>query len=295
MKVKDGIIILEDGAAVRYVPTKKQGGVLKPVGIVMHYTAGYTTAGDVDTLAKSDRKASAHLVVGRDGELVQIVPFDRVAWHAGPSKYKDMSSLNNYAIGIEISNCGWLRKTPTGKYQDEYGNTMTPDGEFVTGHRRLHSSPDGWLHQKHPRLGSAEVAWEPYYPAQLTTLDAVVKALCGAYDIKWIVSHEEIDTRGWKTDPGPAFPMQRYQTILKDHYYFPDLPLVPSKPLVFDDTEQVVKPVVAVPVTRDADGKATTPTIILEGGGGGGGGEPSEPPAKKVSPVQAWWQRWFGR
>jgi N-acetylmuramoyl-L-alanine amidase len=28
------------------------------------------------------------------------------------------------------------------------------------------------------------------------------------YPIIDIVSHEEIDTRGWKTDPGPAFPMK---------------------------------------------------------------------------------------
>lgn len=270
MKVKDGIIILEDGAAVRYVPTKKQGGALKPAGIVMHYTTGYTTAGDVDTLAKSDRKVSAHLVVGRDGELVQIVPFDRVAWHAGPSKYKDMSSLNNYAIGIEISNCGWLRKTPTGKYQDEYGNTMTPDGEFVSGKRRLHSSPDGWLHQTHPRVGSQMLAWEPYYPEQLKTLDAVVKALCAKYDIKWIVSHEEIDTRGWKTDPGPAFPMQRYQDMLKGAYVFPDKPAAPTKPAVFDDSELAVKP---------GPGISDEPKVTVV----------------PVSPSKSWWQRWFGR
>lgn len=45
---------------------------------------------------------SSHLLVRRDGELVQFVPFHRRAWHAGQSEYKDRSRCNDFSIGIEL-------------------------------------------------------------------------------------------------------------------------------------------------------------------------------------------------
>lgn len=245
MQVKNGRLILSDGAAARYVPTKKKGGRLNPVGIVMHYTAGYTTEGDVATLATSDRKASAHVVVGRDGEIVQIVPFDEEAWHAGPSLYHPYTLLNRYTIGIEISNIGYLKRIENHTYTDSYGNDIDGDGQFIGKNRKLKSAPKGWLHERHPRLGSGMYAWEPYYPAQLDAVGQLFDALITAYpDIEFVVSHEEIDTRKWKTDPGPAFPMKLFKHRLEQRgkgYVFPDKPAMPTKPAVFDDTE-LVKP-----------------------------------------------------
>lgn len=45
---------------------------------------------------------SAHLLVRRDGELVQFVPFTERAWHAGDSCFRRRSRCNDYSIGIEI-------------------------------------------------------------------------------------------------------------------------------------------------------------------------------------------------
>jgi AmpD protein len=47
-------------------------------------------------------RVSSHLLVRRDGELVQYVPFTRRAWHAGPSCYRGRERCNDYAIGIEL-------------------------------------------------------------------------------------------------------------------------------------------------------------------------------------------------
>lgn len=47
-------------------------------------------------------RVSAHLLVRRDGSLVQFVPFDRRAWHAGRSAWRGRSGCNDFAIGIEI-------------------------------------------------------------------------------------------------------------------------------------------------------------------------------------------------
>ena len=47
-------------------------------------------------------KVSAHLLIRRDGEIVQYVPFDKRAWHAGPSEYQGRSRCNDFSIGIEL-------------------------------------------------------------------------------------------------------------------------------------------------------------------------------------------------
>src|SRR4030095_8258397 len=47
-------------------------------------------------------RVSAHLLVRRDGEIVQFVPFHRRAWHAGTSQYEGRSACNDFSIGIEI-------------------------------------------------------------------------------------------------------------------------------------------------------------------------------------------------
>jgi N-acetyl-anhydromuramoyl-L-alanine amidase len=47
-------------------------------------------------------KVSAHLLIKRDGELVQYVAFDKRAWHAGQSVYEGRERCNDFSIGIEL-------------------------------------------------------------------------------------------------------------------------------------------------------------------------------------------------
>jgi AmpD protein len=47
-------------------------------------------------------RVSAHLLIRRDGSLVQYVPFDRMAWHAGRSSYHGREACNDFSIGIEL-------------------------------------------------------------------------------------------------------------------------------------------------------------------------------------------------
>jgi len=56
---------------------------------------------------------SAHLVIKRGGEIVQYVPFDRRAWHAGQSVYAGRERCNDFSIGIE------LEGTEQSDYTDE--------------------------------------------------------------------------------------------------------------------------------------------------------------------------------
>ena len=47
-------------------------------------------------------QVSAHILIRRDGSLVQFVPFTRRAWHAGQSGFRGVPACNDYSIGIEI-------------------------------------------------------------------------------------------------------------------------------------------------------------------------------------------------
>ena len=47
-------------------------------------------------------KVSAHVLIKRNGEIIQFVPFNKRAWHAGVSSYKGKNNCNDFSIGIEL-------------------------------------------------------------------------------------------------------------------------------------------------------------------------------------------------
>jgi AmpD protein len=47
-------------------------------------------------------RVSSHLLIRRDGELIQYVPLNRRAWHAGESAYCGRERCNDFSIGIEL-------------------------------------------------------------------------------------------------------------------------------------------------------------------------------------------------
>lgn len=59
-----------------------------------------------------DLRVSAHLLIRRDGEVVQFVPLHLRAWHAGVSAFQGRSGCNDFSIGIE------LEGTDTMAYED---------------------------------------------------------------------------------------------------------------------------------------------------------------------------------
>jgi AmpD protein len=46
-------------------------------------------------------RVSAHLLIRRDGEIVQFASFNERAWHAGRSSWQGREACNDYSIGIE--------------------------------------------------------------------------------------------------------------------------------------------------------------------------------------------------
>ena len=52
-----------------------------------------------------DLKVSSHFLITRKGRLIQFVPTDKRAWHAGISNYKGRENCNDFSIGIELEGC----------------------------------------------------------------------------------------------------------------------------------------------------------------------------------------------
>lgn len=187
---------------VRYDPAREIGHNIEPKFLVMHYTAGYTLESAVQTFKTT--AIAAHLIIDRDGSAVQMAPLNKRCNHAGPSEWMGVSMLNNHSIGIEFVNIGWAKERADGRLVDAYGK-LVAEKEAET-----------WIRAPNPRVGSGTLYWQPYTEEQILTGLRITQAILDVYPtIKDIVSHEEIDTRKWKTDPGPAFPMNRFGGLLR--------------------------------------------------------------------------------
>ena len=85
-------------------------------------------------------KVSSHLLIKRDGDIVQYVPFNKRAWHAGVSSYQARERCNDFSIGIELEGTEDIAYTDK-QYQqlslvikallDYYPNLST---EHILGH-----------------------------------------------------------------------------------------------------------------------------------------------------------------
>ena len=47
-------------------------------------------------------KVSAHFLVRREGELIQLVPCAKRAWHAGSSSWRGRERCNDFSVGVEL-------------------------------------------------------------------------------------------------------------------------------------------------------------------------------------------------
>ena len=169
-----------------------------PDSIIIHYTAGQNALSSAEYLCRDDIKASAHLVIGRNGEIYQLVGFNLVAWHAGESQYGGRTGFNKYAIGIELDNAGRLEKSGT-EFVSWFGQKYQAN-EVIRATHRNESQPS-W--------------WHSYTLEQIQSCRQVCELLIKspAYKIGTILGHEEI-APGRKTDPGPAFPLDKLRTML---------------------------------------------------------------------------------
>ncbi len=56
-------------------------------------------------------EVSSHLLITREGEIIQFVPFGKRAWHAGRSCFDGRQECNDYSIGVELEGADTIAYT----------------------------------------------------------------------------------------------------------------------------------------------------------------------------------------
>ncbi|SFT68337.1 N-acetyl-anhydromuramyl-L-alanine amidase AmpD [Algoriphagus locisalis] len=80
--------------------------VRKPNYVIIHHTAQDSLEQTINTFTLTRTQVSSHYVVGRDGEIVQMLNDYLRSWHAGRGKWGNDTDLNSASIGIELDNIG---------------------------------------------------------------------------------------------------------------------------------------------------------------------------------------------
>lgn len=171
---------------VKRVPLVSGGRMSIRRFLVCHCTEGWADAIEV----MKSRGVSCHFTIQRDGEIIQSVPCNFVAYHAGASKWRDPNTgilydgLNSCSIGIEFANIMDLER-------EKYPSTM---GDLAG--------------KPIPRVHIGGKDYEVYPEAQIAAGEALSKALVEKYHLDDITVHMAISP-GRKSDPGPAMNLTR--------------------------------------------------------------------------------------
>lgn len=163
----------------------------KPTIAVIHYAVTEKAETTAAVLEAKDY-LSCHVTIDSAGKVIQQVPFNVTAYHAGKSSYLGRESCNNFSLGIEVSNPGPLIRGPDGTLKTTYGRTWF--GGAVEARHKNPGAPKNWTH------------WAEYTPTELDLCAHIVDLWREAYGITDVVGHDDI-APGRKFDPGPAFPI----------------------------------------------------------------------------------------
>lgn len=189
------------GRPAAFAPARCYGGRMSPELIVLHETAGRLEAGSsVRWFQDPACKVSAHVVIERDGTVVQCVPFDLKAWHCDPSNWRGREHVNHFSIGIELVGPGRLKRK--GDELRAWFGAIEPDADVLEGSSPVHR-PGLWL---------------AYTQAQVDAVIALCLALKSAYPgIAEITTHAAIcSPRFRKEDVNPLFPLAEVQKRIAD-------------------------------------------------------------------------------
>ena len=154
--------------------------------IITHYTASTTAQSAHNEYMDPSVQLSWHLTIDRDGTVYQLLPFDKIGWHAGESQWgtglNQIVGMNKCSIGIEHSNAGPLTQ--------KGANYVTWSGQVIPT-MDVFIDKDG-----NP--------WQAFSPKQLAASKALILELAQIFTVKDILSHEMI-APGRKRDTGPAY------------------------------------------------------------------------------------------
>jgi N-acetylmuramoyl-L-alanine amidase len=248
MQVINHRLCRDDNTPYPFVLSPNTGGTIKPEFLVIHYTGGQSAQAAITWLTNRKSLVSSHLVIGADGAITQLVPFNIMAWHAGLSSWEGRTNLNRYSLGIEL---------------DYPGPLTCVNNHWVATFKRVFD--DAGILEATAKFGTRKCGWPPFAPDQLAVAAEVAATLMKTYGLKEIVGHDDIaPARKW--DPGPAFPWESFRTMVIGHLSTPPPPVEPPPPPAPVDTPAPVEPtpppppIGPMPVPAPPPQPAPTPT-----------------------------------
>ena len=123
----------------------------------------------VDYWDDADNGVAAHFVVGKDGTIVQCVPLDEIAHHAG---YGDAGHNDRYGL-VEDGRDDMVGTVPIGSWVPDYGMNA-----YSVGIEMVHVGGEG-----------------AYPEAQLEAVDALIAYIDAYYGFE----SEIVDHKAWRT------------------------------------------------------------------------------------------------
>jgi N-acetylmuramoyl-L-alanine amidase len=96
-------------AAAKVFPSPNHGerkNGRRPDMLILHYTGMPDEGQALQWLCNPLSEVSAHYFVFENGHVLQLVPEERRAWHAGVGSWRGETDLNSASIGVEIANPG---------------------------------------------------------------------------------------------------------------------------------------------------------------------------------------------
>ncbi len=177
-----------------FVPTPHTFGWMQPKGIVVHETGTRIKPGSAVAYCRAPKKTNPirvgyHVIIERDGTIVQLARFNKKVRHAGVSSHKGRMYCNSFMIGVGLVGPTELKGNER-RAKSFYGRWFT--------------SEDGIKAADSPHHGRGHI-WLPYTMDQLVSLDEVVAEIRDAYpDIEDddVVGHYHVSP-GRKIDPSP--------------------------------------------------------------------------------------------
>ncbi|SUJ15812.1 N-acetylmuramoyl-L-alanine amidase AmiD precursor [Sphingobacterium spiritivorum] len=80
--------------------------IRKPNYVIIHHTAQDSLKQTLRTFTLEHTKVSAHYLIGKKGEVYQLLNDYLRGWHAGASKWGSVTDMNSVSLGIELDNNG---------------------------------------------------------------------------------------------------------------------------------------------------------------------------------------------
>jgi N-acetyl-anhydromuramyl-L-alanine amidase AmpD len=211
------------GPRVLHIPTPLIYGQLasgEPLGVMFHYTGGPGTLGYALALARSIskehvralkaqkkpiRSASWHVLIAKNGEIIQSASFLCGTWHCVGGAIKEgdrVYTANRSLIGIELENSGWLRKHTDGEFY-----RWSPSWSGLGDHR--YRVPRNRVKAAGSRY------WDEFTQEQVDAAKALMIALTERYPMK--AQHLRYEHRQFaqKDDPGDLWVMEHLPSVLE--------------------------------------------------------------------------------